>query len=537
MEPPLKKARTDLYSSKSMDHREKAVAIAAKLSQTLLGISKPSPVGYVLERPPVRSTAASFFGLPEPESINVPSERVGQIIGKGGMKIREIQDKAQVKMDIAKESNPTTPHLREIKLTGSKEGIEKCKKLLEELYAEVDIRVGGAPDRTIEIPISVVGLIVGRGGETIRRIIEETKCVIQIQRNEDWRVSRRTPPKPGYQNVYLKGSLEALEKAEKAIQDLVSGAGRRPPPQNYQFRGPMPQPGVPYHPPYGMPSTISGNNFTSRQNYAQQPYNPGQMYAPQMYNQHALGPPQQPFLQTQQYTPQSQVPNPQPQQYIAQGQPAPNTQSQSYLPGQAPYNPVRNIPTHVQNQAPTQQMNGYGGLNTGQTLYNPAVNVPTSVQNYAPPQQMGEYGGLGSNDASGQMPYNPGQPSPSAQFATNLPNQTRYQNVQPNQISGSMKGVLNQTPVHANVQSNLLPGEWKTQINPIHNQQNSQYTQIEGQQSGQPSYTTGRPPNLPDQTNAQSNQFSGQSSQLTLNLWEKNGTQNLNKVPARNPTG
>jgi len=535
MEPPLKKARTDLYSSKSMDHREKAVAIAAKLSQTLLGVSKASPVGYVLERQPVRSTPASFFGLPEPESINVPSERVGQIIGKGGMKIREIQEKAQVKMDIAKESSPTTPHLREIKLTGSKEGIEKCKKLLEELYAEVDIRVGGSPDRIIEIPISVVGLVVGRGGETIRRIIEETNCVIQIQRNEDWRVSRRTPPKPGHQNVYLKGNLEALDKAERAIRDLVAGAGRRPPPQNYQFGGPMPQPGMPY-PPYGMPSTIPGNNYTPRQNYAQQPYNPGQMYAPQMYNQHAPGPPQ-PFLQAQQYAPQSQVLNPQPQQYTAQGQPPPNTQGQSYLPSQASYNPVGNVPTHVQNQASTRQMNGYGGLNPGQTLYNPAVNVPTSVQNHAPPRQMGGYSVLGSNDASGQMPYNPGQPSPSTQFAPNQPNQTRYQNAQPNQISGSMNGVLNQTPVQANVQSNLLTGEWKTQINPMNNQQNSQYTQREGQQSGQPSYINGKPPNLPGQANGQSNQFSGQSGQLTINLWEKNGTQNLNKVSASHPTG
>jgi len=487
-----------------MDHAEKAAAVAAKLSQTLLGLPKPSPASYVLERQPVRSTVstpASFFGLPEPESINVPSERVGQIIGKGGMKIREIQEKAQVRMDIAKESNPTTPHLREIKLTGSKEGIQKCKKLLEELYAEVDIRVGGSPDRTIEIPISVVGLIVGRGGETIRRIIEETKCIIQIQKNEDWRVSRRNQPKPGNQNVYLKGDTEALDKAEKTIRDLVAGAGeRRRPPQNYQFGGHMPPAGMPYPQPYGMPPTSYGNNYAPGQNYAPpQPYPPGQMYAPQMYNQH-------PNQHAQGSLPQ---PFPQAQQYIPQGQPH-NPQAQAYLPSQAPYNPAGNIPTPVENQALPQQMNGYGGL--------------------------------GPTGTSCQTPYNPGQPSISAQFVPNLPNQTSYQNPQPNQIPGGMNGQFNQIPGQPNYQPNLLPGQQNTQINTVHQQQNSQYSQNLGQQNVQQSYTyrqpNGQPPQIAAQANGQSNQLSAiKSSQPTQSHWEKSGQQNLNQMPPRQLPG
>jgi len=456
MEPPHKKARIDHFSSQPMDKAARAAAVAAKLSQTLLRV----PQNFSQS---VRPGDTTFLSLGEPETINVPSERVGQIIGKGGMKIRELQEKSQVRMAIAKENNPDTPHLREIKLTGSKEGIEKCKKLLKELFEAVKIREGGTPDKTLEIPMNIVGLVIGKGGETVRKIIQETNCIVQVEKNEDFTVTKRTPPKPGFQNVYLSGDAEALEKAEKAVMALVAGAGvRRRPPQNFPYGGGfMPPYGMqhPYPPPYGLPPGPYG---VPGQNYPPpQPYHPGQMYnPPNMYNAQS-----NPYATNPQ-----QTPFPQAQPYGAPGQPY-NPQAQPYSPGQIPYNPAEH-----------------------------------AGQNQVPPQMQG-YGGMGSGDPAGQTQYNPAQPTyypPAGPYPPNQNNFAGQQNAQPNQIPGQMNA-QQQIPWQPNIKPNEISGQQTGQVT-------SQVNQISGQQNSQlgQGETNGQPNQVPGQSSRQPNQLSSE---------------------------
>jgi len=458
MEPPHKKARIDSFSSQpGGDKAALAAAVAAKLSQTLLRVPQT-------RFPAVRPSDVTFLSFGEPETINVPAERVGQIIGKGGMKIREIQEKAQVKMAIAKDNLPDKPHLREIKLTGTKEGIDKCKKLLKELFDEVKIREGGTPDRTIEIPMNVVGLVIGKGGETVRKIIQDTNCIVQVEKNENFAATGRTAPKPGFQNVYLSGDPEALDKAEKVVRDLVAGAGNRRPPQNFPPYGAgfMPPYGMPnpYAPPYGMPPGPYGPG----QNYAPpNPYNPAQMYNPAMYN-----PQSNPYAQgSQPYSPNGQPYNPQSQPYNPQAQPY-NPQAQPYNPQAQPYSP-------------------------GQVPYNPAQHAPPPGQNQAP--QPG-YGGAGPSASSGQTPYNPAQPIYYPPVGTYPPNQNNFagqQGAQPNQIPGQMNGQQHQIPWQPNIKPNELPGQQNNELSKMGGQENSQLNQTSGQEAtGQSSRQQGQ---------------------------------------------
>lgn len=409
------------YSSLAMDKATKAAEVAAKLSQTLMSKSLSQPV---------RPNLASFLSFDQPESINVPSERIGQIIGKGGIKIRELQEKSGCKIAIANISDPTTPHLRELTLTGAKEGIEKCKQLLKELFAQVKIREGGTPDRTIEIPINSVGLVIGKGGETVRKIIQETNCIVQVQKHEDFSTSGRNPPKPGFQNVYMSGDPASLDQAEKTIRDLVAGA-KRAPLNNVGGHG-MPPYGMqqPYPQPYGMPPVPYGNNYAPLQNQVTpQPYHPYQMnQPPNMYNPQANPQAQSPIPQAL----------PQAQRYSPYGQPL---QAQPYSQ-QVPYNPAQH--TGPPGQAPPQ-MQGYGAFAPGapasQTPYNPAQS-----HNYT---QVGQY-------APNQSPVT-GQP-----------------NAQHSQIPGQMNGQLHQAQWQPNLQPN-------TQQNTNCGQEKNQLNQISGQ--------------------------------------------------------
>jgi len=381
-----------------MDQAARAAAVAAKLSQTLL-----APQNSTLSqtpttiRQPVVPNVMSVLGLNAPVSINVPSNRVGQIIGKGGMKIREIQEKAQVRMDIAKESHPNTPHLREVKLTGSMEGIEKCKKLLEELYEEIKVREGGfssglqTPDRTIEIPIHVVGLVIGKGGETIRKIIQDTGCIVHVEKNENWQQSGRTPPKPGHQNVYFKGAKEAVDAAERAIQQLVAGAGdqSRRRPQNYPYGGQKPPYRMHqgYPSPYGMPLGPYGNQYPPGGGHN---YGPPQPYQPPVYTPPNPYQPSNPYQypvapQAQGFQSQPQ-PYPSLQPYQQPDHSQTNSSDQQYNPAQATYNPAEaTIPNHQNPVAPHTEGQGgspYNPADPGPALntYSPGGTVPPTQQ-------------------------------------------------------------------------------------------------------------------------------------------------------------
>ena len=65
------------------------------------------------------------------DSIYVPSEAVGMIIGKGGETIKDMQNTTGCKINVSPSSGPGETE-REIGLVGSKDSIEKAKRAIED---------------------------------------------------------------------------------------------------------------------------------------------------------------------------------------------------------------------------------------------------------------------------------------------------------------------------------------------------------------------------------------------------------------------
>ena len=65
------------------------------------------------------------------DSIFVPSEAVGMIIGKGGETIKDMQNTTGCKINVSPSSGPGETE-REIGLVGSKDSIEKAKRAIED---------------------------------------------------------------------------------------------------------------------------------------------------------------------------------------------------------------------------------------------------------------------------------------------------------------------------------------------------------------------------------------------------------------------
>ncbi|KAL0993084.1 hypothetical protein UPYG_G00103020 [Umbra pygmaea] len=114
------------------------------------------------------------------EEYSVPDGMVGLIIGRGGEQINKIQQDSGCKVQIAPDSGGLPE--RSVSLTGTKESIQKAKTLLDEIVS----RGRGTPPSSFHeatngqsgsvqemmIPAGKAGLVIGKGGETIKQLQE-----------------------------------------------------------------------------------------------------------------------------------------------------------------------------------------------------------------------------------------------------------------------------------------------------------------------------------------------------------------------------
>ncbi|XP_029024985.1 far upstream element-binding protein 3 isoform X1 [Betta splendens] len=121
------------------------------------------------------------------EDFKVPDKMVGFIIGKGGEQISRIQLESGCKIQIASDSGGMLD--RPCTLTGTPENIEQAKRLLSEIVEQCRYGPGFHNDmdgnssiQQILIPANKVGLVIGKGGETIKQLQERTGVqMIMIQ--------------------------------------------------------------------------------------------------------------------------------------------------------------------------------------------------------------------------------------------------------------------------------------------------------------------------------------------------------------------
>uniref|UniRef100_A0A671M7R3 Far upstream element-binding protein 3-like n=1 Tax=Sinocyclocheilus anshuiensis TaxID=1608454 RepID=A0A671M7R3_9TELE len=119
--------------------------------------------------------------------FKVPDKMVGFIIGRGGEQITRIQLESNCKIQIAGDSGGMMD--RPCTLTGTPESIEQAKRLLGQIvdrcrngpgfHTQMD---GNSAVQEILIPASKVGLVIGKGGDTIKQLQERTGVkMIMIQ--------------------------------------------------------------------------------------------------------------------------------------------------------------------------------------------------------------------------------------------------------------------------------------------------------------------------------------------------------------------
>lgn len=169
------------------------------------------------------------------EIITVESSSVGLIIGRSGENLKRVESETGARVQFITGPDSNAP-LRQCKVSGNPRQRAEAKR---EIFRIAEENPRAAPGRAppnlppqsqspalregeksmqILVPDRTVGLIIGRGGETIRDLQERSGCHVNIV-SESKSISGMRP-------VNLIGTREAAAKAKELIHEIVESDTR-----------------------------------------------------------------------------------------------------------------------------------------------------------------------------------------------------------------------------------------------------------------------------------------------------------------------
>ena len=225
--------------------------------------------------------------------VSVPNDKVGVIIGKQGMTIRGIQERCRAQIQIPSTADEDNPNVRTLCIGGdTKEAVDAAQAEISmalQQQAMASQMLGnnggsnGMPGQNnggqysqqpasasaalyLSVPDDKVGVIIGKGGATIKEIQNRTRVKINIPHTAD------PGSNPPTRTCSITGTPEAQNHARNEIEMVLQS--------------------------HAMTGGQGGGGGYGQQSYGQQPYGQ-QPYGQQQYGQQAYG--QQQYGQQQPY--------------------------------------------------------------------------------------------------------------------------------------------------------------------------------------------------------------------------------------------
>ncbi|KAM4129260.1 hypothetical protein ACJW30_01G008600 [Castanea mollissima] len=391
----------------------------------------PDVKPHTMSSAPLPPVSYGYQNASSSKKIDIPNGRVGVIIGKGGETIKYLQIQSGAKIQVTRDmdADPNSP-TRMVELMGTPEQIAKAEQLITDVLSEAEAGGSGVVSRRLtgqsgadkfvmKIPNNKVGLVIGKGGETIKNMQANTGARIQV-------IPLHLPPgdTSTERTLQIDGTSEQIETAKQLVNEVISeNRVRNPsmaggyPQQGYQARPPtgwgtpgappVQQPGYGYVQPGAYPAPSPQYNM-SQPPYSGYPPQPASGGYASNWDQSAV-PPSQQTSQGGGNDYYSQQPPAQQQQ--TPGGPAAPADNSGYYYGQQQ-------PSSYNQQGQGYTQDGYGGYQAQpQSGYGQPpsydqqqgyASAPT-YGNVANPTQEGHTPSYGSQGDSTQAP--PVQPS------------------------------------------------------------------------------------------------------------------------------
>ena len=171
----------------------------------------------------------------------IPGHKVGLVIGKGGETIKQLRAQTGAMLTIIQDTNQQAEQ-KPLRITGTPESVERAKAEVFKILNQQDNRNGGGGrggfsggrgggrgggggagwpsgggggDKMeyVMVASNKVGLVIGKGGETIKSINQASGAHVEIDRN--------APPDAVEKNFIIRGSAEAVERAKNMVLEKI----------------------------------------------------------------------------------------------------------------------------------------------------------------------------------------------------------------------------------------------------------------------------------------------------------------------------
>lgn len=186
--------------------------------------------------------------------IKLPGNKCGLIIGKGGETIKRLSEQYAVKLVVVQETSTATGNDKPLRITGEPDKVAAAKAAILEMlnpqddyrgnrgghdrlrdgerkeYGEKRSHYGGGPNQQeafIKVPGDKAGIVIGKGGESIKDINRRSGAHVEIDR------SQRGANDGSEKMFIIKGDQEQIQYAQQLIYEKITGIQGSQPPQGY----------------------------------------------------------------------------------------------------------------------------------------------------------------------------------------------------------------------------------------------------------------------------------------------------------------
>eukprot|EP00929_Paragymnodinium_shiwhaense_P095239 TRINITY_DN56247_c0_g1_i1.p1 TRINITY_DN56247_c0_g1~~TRINITY_DN56247_c0_g1_i1.p1 ORF type:complete len:918 (-),score=275.89 TRINITY_DN56247_c0_g1_i1:64-2817(-) len=149
---------------------------------------------------------AAAGSMPAEDMVEIPKNSVGRVIGAGGARIQEMQEKSGAKIDIDR----SVPDRVFVRFVGPEEAVANAKFLVQEVLAGRDRTNAGDSTVVLEVAPNTTGRLIGPGGRQINDIQDRSGAKVDIDKSRD----------PC--TVRIVGSPEAVSLAQQMVLAVVA---------------------------------------------------------------------------------------------------------------------------------------------------------------------------------------------------------------------------------------------------------------------------------------------------------------------------
>lgn len=167
------------------------------------------------------ATAQQPFGMASGMTsimVQCPQNMVGKVIGRQGATVQGLQDQTGAKIQIDQQKPDGVP--RDISISGTDAQVQMAKGMIDGLLASEGPGMApisgtaGMATETMELPQNMVGRVIGRAGETIKGLQQQSGAHITIDQNF---------PEGAPRLITVSGTADSVPRALQMIKSLIEG--------------------------------------------------------------------------------------------------------------------------------------------------------------------------------------------------------------------------------------------------------------------------------------------------------------------------